>query len=131
MDKFKACTNENMWYTGPYVMPIYVSGNEKVMLCERGIRTFSDYTRNTLDLSAVPMLHELTHLPIIVDPSHATGIARLVPPMAMAATAAGADGLIIEVHNDPIHALCDGAQSLRPEEFAALAEKIRAIRGVL
>ena len=110
---------------------IMASGNEKVMLCERGIRTFSDYTRNTLDLSAVPMLHELTHLPIIVDPSHATGIARLVPPMALAATASGADGLIIEVHNDPIHALCDGAQSLRPEEFAALAEKVRAIRGVL
>ena len=110
---------------------IMASGNEQVMLCERGIRTFSDYTRNTLDLAAVPMLHELTHLPIIVDPSHATGIARLVPPMAMAATAAGADGLIIEVHNDPIHALCDGAQSLRPEEFAALAEKVRAIRGVL
>ena len=110
---------------------IMASGNEKVMLCERGIRTFSDYTRNTLDLSAVPMLHELTHLPITVDPSHATGIARLVPPMALAATASGADGLIIEVHNDPIHALCDGAQSLRPEEFAALAEKVRAIRGVL
>lgn len=110
---------------------IMASGNENVMLCERGIRTFSDYTRNTLDLSAVPMLHELTHLPIIVDPSHATGIARLVPPMALAATAAGADGLIIEVHNDPIHALCDGAQSLRPEEFAALAEKVLAVRGVL
>ena len=107
---------------------IMASGNEQVMLCERGIRTFSDYTRNTLDLSAVPMLRELTHLPIIVDPSHATGIARLVPPMALAATAAGADGLIIEVHNDPIHALCDGAQSLRPEEFAALAEKVRAVR---
>ena len=110
---------------------IMASGNEQVMLCERGIRTFSDYTRNTLDLSAVPMLHELTHLPVIVDPSHATGIARLVPPMALAATAGGADGLIIEVHNDPIHALCDGAQSLRPEEFAALAEKVRAIREVI
>jgi 3-deoxy-7-phosphoheptulonate synthase len=107
------------------------SGNEQVMLCERGIRTFSDYTRNTLDLSAVPMLHELSHLPVIVDPSHATGIAKLVPPMALAATAGGADGLIIEVHNDPIHALCDGAQSLRPEEFAALAEKVRAIREVI
>ena len=110
---------------------IMASGNEQVMLCGRGIRTSSDYTRNTLDLSAVPMLHELTHLPVIVDPSHATGIARLVPPMAMAATACGADGLIIEVHNDPIHALCDGAQSLRPEEFAALAYRVRAIRGVL
>ena len=110
---------------------IMASGNEQVILCERGIRTFSDYTRNTLDVSAVPMLHELSHLPVIVDPSHATGIARLVPPMAMAATAAGADGLIIEVHNDPPHALCDGAQSLRPEEYAALAGKIRAIRGAL
>lgn len=77
------------------------------------------------------MLHELTHLPIIVDPSHATGIARLVPPMALAATAGGADGLIIEVHNDPIHALCDGAQSLRPEEFADLAKKVFAVREVL
>ena len=110
---------------------IMASGNEQVILCERGIRTFSDYTRNTLDVSAVPMLHELSHLPVIVDPSHATGIARLVPPMAMAATAAGADGLIIEVHNDPPHALCDGAQSLRPEEYAALSGKIRAIRGAL
>ena len=110
---------------------IMASGNEQVILCERGIRTFSDYTRNTLDVSAVPMLHELSHLPVIVDPSHATGIARLVPPMAMAATAAGADGLIIEVHNDPPHALCDGAQSLRPEEYADLAGKIRAIRGAL
>ena len=107
------------------------NGNERVMLCERGIRTFSDYTRNTLDLAAVPMLHQLTHLPVIVDPSHATGIAKLVPPMALAATAGGADGLIIEVHNDPIHALCDGAQSLRPEEFAELAEKVRSIRGIV
>ena len=110
---------------------IMASGNERVILCERGIRTFSDYTRNTLDLAAVPMLHELTHLPVIVDPSHATGIARLVPPMALAATAGGADGLIIEVHNDPIHALCDGAQSLRPEEFADLAVKVRAIREIV
>ena len=92
-----------------YVMS---GGNERVILCERGIRTFETYTRNTLDLSAVPMLHELTHLPVIVDPSHATGKARLVEPMALAAAAAGADGLMIEVHNDPPHALCDGAQSL-------------------
>ena len=110
---------------------IMASGNEQVILCERGIRTFSDYTRNTLDISAVPMLHELSHLPVIVDPSHATGIARIVPQMAMAATACNADGLIIEVHNDPPHALCDGAQSLRPEEFADLAEKIKAIREVV
>ena len=107
------------------------SGNEQVILCERGIRTYSDYTRNTLDLSAVPMLHELSHLPVIVDPSHATGIARLVPPMALAAAACGADGLIIEVHNDPVHALCDGAQSLKPEEYDRLAKKVRAVREVL
>lgn len=110
---------------------IMANGNERVILCERGIRTFSDYTRNTLDISAVPMLHELTHLPVIVDPSHATGIARLVPPCALAATAAGADGLIIEVHNDPIHALCDGAQSLRPEEYTALAGKVMQLREVV
>ena len=107
---------------------IMAGGNEKVILCERGIRTYSDYLRNTLDLSAVPMLHELTHLPVIVDPSHATGISRMVPPMAVAAAACGADGLIIEVHNDPLHALCDGAQSLRPEEYARLAAKIGAVR---
>ena len=123
-----ANTLKELLMSAEYIM---ASGNERVMLCERGIRTFSDYTRNTLDLAAVPMLHQLTHLPVIVDPSHATGIARLVPPMALAATAAGADGLIVEVHNDPMHALCDGAQSLRPEEFAALAEKVRAIRGVV
>ena len=110
---------------------IMASGNEKVMLCERGIRTFSDYTRNTLDLSAVPVLHELSHLPVIVDPSHATGLSRLVPSMALAGVAAGADGLMIEVHNDPIHALCDGAQSLRPEEYAQLSEKVRQIRKVV
>lgn len=107
---------------------IMASGNENVILCERGIRTYSDYLRNTLDLAAVPMLHELSHLPVIVDPSHATGIARMVPPMAMAATASGADGLIIEVHNDPAHALCDGAQSLRPEEFEKLVGRINAVR---
>ncbi len=123
-----ANTLKELLMSAEYIM---ANGNERVILCERGIRTFSDYTRNTLDLSAVPMLHQLTHLPVIVDPSHATGIARLVPPMALAATACGADGLIIEVHNDPIHALCDGAQSLRPEEFSALAEKVRTIRGII
>ncbi len=107
---------------------IMAGGNEQVILCERGIRTFDDYTRNTLDLAAVPMLHELTHLPIIVDPSHATGRANLVLPMALAGAACGADGLIIEVHNDPMHALCDGAQSLRPEDYAALADKVRRVR---
>lgn len=107
---------------------IMASGNENVILCERGIRTYSDYMRNTLDLAAVPMLHELTHLPVIVDPSHATGIARMVPPMSLAAAACGADGLIIEVHNDPAHALCDGAQSLRPEDFEKLVGKLKAVR---
>ena len=123
-----ANTLKELLMSAEYIM---ASGNEKVILCERGIRTFSDYTRNTLDLSAVPMLHQLTHLPIIVDPSHATGISKLVPPMALAATACGADGLIIEVHNDPIHALCDGAQSIRPDEFAELADKIRSVRSVV
>ena len=121
-------TIEELLMSAEYIM---AEGNEQVILCERGIRTFDDYTRNTLDLAAVPMLRELTHLPIIVDPSHATGIARLVPPMALAGTACGADGLIIEVHNDPMHALCDGAQSLRPEEYAALAEKVHSIREVI
>ena len=110
---------------------IMASGNEQVILCERGIRTFETYTRNTLDLSAVPMLHDLSHLPVGVDPSHATGIARLVGPMALAGTAAGADALMIEVHNDPIHALSDGAQSLTPEQFAALMDKVRKVREVL
>ena len=123
-----ANTLKELLMSAEYIM---ASGNENVILCERGIRTYSDYTRNTLDLSAVPMLHELSHLPVIVDPSHATGIARLVPPMAMAATAASADGLIIEVHNDPIHALCDGAQSLRPEEYEELSKKITAIRSAI
>lgn len=87
--------------------------------------------RNTLDLAAVPMLHELAHLPVVVDPSHATGIARMVSPMALSAAACGADGLIIEVHNDPIHALCDGAQSIKPQDYAVLAEKVMALRKVI
>lgn len=123
-----ANTLKELLMSAEYIM---ASGNERVILCERGIRTFDDYTRNTLDLAAVPMLHELTHLPVIVDPSHATGVNRLVPPMAMAAAACGADGLIIEVHNDPIHALCDGAQSLRPEQYEEVAEKVREIRRVI
>ncbi len=120
-----ANTLKELLMSAEYIMS---NGNEQVVLCERGIRTFSDYTRNTLDISAVPMLHELTHLPVIVDPSHSTGMARLVPSMSLAAAACGADGLIIEVHNDPIHALCDGAQSLRPEEYAELARKVQAVR---
>ncbi|MBQ3077719.1 MAG: 3-deoxy-7-phosphoheptulonate synthase [Clostridia bacterium] len=110
---------------------IMAGGNGQIILCERGIRTFGDYTRNTLDLAAVPMLRELTHLPVIVDPSHATGIARLVRPMALAAAACGADGLMIEVHPDPGNALSDGAQSLRPEDYAALADEVRRIREVV
>ena len=120
-----ANTLKELLMSAEYIM---AGGNEQVILCERGIRTFDDYTRNTLDLAAVPMLRELTHLPVIVDPSHATGIARLVPPMALAAAACGADGLIIEVHNDPMHAMCDGAQSLRPEEYDALVKKVMRVR---
>ena len=106
---------------------IMAGGNENIILCERGIRTFETATRNTLDLAAVPLLKSKTHLPVIVDPSHATGISDLVKPMAMAATAAGADGLMIEVHNDPAHALCDGAQSLTPEKFKELVDAVNAI----
>ena len=123
-----ANTLKELLMSAEYIMS---SGNPNVILCERGIRTYSDYLRNTLDLSAVPMLHELSHLPVIVDPSHATGISRIVPPMALAATACGADGLIIEVHNDPPHALCDGAQSLTPDEFAVLQRRITAIRDAI
>lgn len=119
-----ANTLKELLMSAEYIM---AGGNENVILCERGIRTFESYTRNTLDLSAVPMLRELTHLPIVVDPSHATGIARLVEPMALAAAAAGADGLMIEVHNNPQKALCDGAQSLTPEQFDAVAGKVRKV----
>ena len=107
---------------------IMAGGNEQVILCERGVRTFETYTRNTLDLSAVAVLHELSHLPVVVDPSHATGAARYVKPMALAAAACGADGLMIEVHNDPPHALCDGPQSLTPEQFADVAKAVGKIR---
>src|SRR5882762_8291204 len=110
---------------------IMAQGNRQVILCERGIRTFETYTRNTLDLNAVPVVKELSHLPIIVDPSHGTGIRDKVAPMARAAIAAGADGLIIEVHHDPDHALSDGAQSLYPEQYAELVEQIRTIAAVL
>ena len=110
---------------------IMAGGNENVILCERGIRSFDTYTRNVLDLAAVPMLRELTHLPIVVDPSHATGIARLVEPMSLAAVAAGADGLIIEVHNDPQHAWSDGAQSITPDQFDRVCGKIRKVQQAL
>ena len=110
---------------------ILAEGNENVMLCERGIRSFDTYTRNVLDLASIPMLHELSHLPVVVDPSHATGVARLVKPMANAATVAGADALIIEVHNNPPCALCDGAQSLTPAQFAEVAKDVQAMRDYL
>ncbi len=117
-------TLQELLMSAEYIM---AGGNDKVILCERGIRTFETATRNTLDLAAIPLLKTMTHLPIIVDPSHATGIAHLVKPMAMAAAAAGADGLMIEVHNDPPHALCDGAQSLTPEAFADVVNSVNAI----
>ena len=122
-----AATIKEWLMSAEYIM---AGGNENIILCERGIRSFdSQYTRNVLDLSAVPVLHELTHLPVIVDPSHATGAARLVRPMAMAAAACGADGLMIEVHNDPKKALCDGPQSLTPDEFAAVIADVKKIKG--
>ena len=103
---------------------IMAGGNENVILCERGIRTFETYTRNTLDVSAIPAVKKMSHLPIIVDPSHSAGMYWMVEPLAMAAIAAGADGLIIEVHNDPPHAKCDGQQSLTPEKFDHLMGKV-------
>ena len=109
---------------------ILLGGNEKVILCERGIRTFETATRNTLDLTAVPLLKELTHLPVIVDPSQATGVRELVPPMCYAALAAGADGLLVEVHNQPSEALSDGAQSLYPDQFATMLDPIRHVAGL-
>ena len=123
-----ANTLQELLMSAEYIM---AEGDCDVMLCERGIRTFETMTRNTLDLSAVPVLKEKTHLPIIVDPSHATGSARLVEPMSLAAAAAGADGLIIEVHNDPMHALCDGAQSLNPQQFANLMNKVKQVLPII
>ena len=123
-----SATIEELLMSAEYVMS---EGNESVILCERGIRTFETATRNTLDLSAIPVLKKLTHLPVIIDPSHATGKADLVPSMAIAAVAAGADGVLIEVHNDPQHALCDGSQSLRPEVFDDLAKKLFKVHEVV
>lgn len=120
-----ANTMKELLMSAEYIM---AGGNENVILCERGIRTFETYTRNTLDISAVPVLHEYTHLPVIVDPSHSTGYSRYVASVSLAAVAAGADGLIIEVHNDPPHALCDGNQSLTPAQFDDLMKKIAKIR---
>lgn len=118
-------TLKELLMSAEYIM---AGGNSRIILCERGIRTFETATRNTLDLASIPLLKTMTHLPIIVDPSHATGIAGLVKPMAMAATAAGADGLMIEVHNNPAAALCDGAQSLTPAAFKDVMDAVNAIR---
>lgn len=123
-----ANTLKELLMSAEYIM---AGGNENIILCERGIRTFETYTRNTLDLSAVPVLHNLTHLPVVIDPSHATGHANLVKPMALAAAACGADGLMIEVHNNPAKALCDGAQSLTPTQFAEVMDGVRKIREVI
>lgn len=123
-----ANTIQELLMSAEYIMS---EGNERIILCERGIRTFETATRNTLDLSAVTVLHNLTHLPVVVDPSHATGKANLVAPMAYAATAAGADGIMIEVHNNPACALCDGAQSLTPPQFDEVSRKVRQIREVI
>ncbi len=120
-----ANTLQELLMSAEYIMS---EGNENVILCERGIRTFETSTRNTLDLSAVSVLHELSHLPVVVDPSHATGKSRLVTPMACAAAAAGADGIMVEVHNNPACALCDGAQSLTPAQYDVLCDKVRKIR---
>jgi len=119
---------EELLMSAEYIM---AGGNENIILCERGIRTFETYTRNTLDISAIPLLKELSHLPIIVDPSHATGISRLVRPLSLASAAAGADGLIIEVHNDPQHALCDGPQSITPDAFGKIVNDICPILSLL
>ena len=123
-----ANTIKELLMSAEYIM---AGGNERVILCERGVRTFETYTRNTLDLSAVAVLHELSHLPVVVDPSHATGHSRYVKPMALAAAACGADGLMIEVHNDPPHALCDGPQSLTPEQFDEVAKAVGKVREAL
>ncbi|MDR1465691.1 MAG: 3-deoxy-7-phosphoheptulonate synthase [Oscillospiraceae bacterium] len=121
-------TIQELLMSAEYIM---AGGNSQVILCERGIRTFETATRNTQDIAAVPVVKELSHLPIIVDPSHATGIWRYVHPLCLAATAAGADGLMVEVHNDPTKALCDGPQSLTPEKFAETAAAVRKLRAVL
>jgi 3-deoxy-7-phosphoheptulonate synthase len=120
-----ANTLQELLMSAEYIMS---EGNENVILCERGIRTFETATRNTLDLAAVAVLHEMTHLPVIVDPSHATGKVKLVPPMAAAAAACGADGIMVEVHNDPTRAMCDGAQSLTPAQFDELNRKVQRVR---
>ena len=123
-----SATIEEWLMSAEYIM---AGGNDNVILCERGIRTFENYTRNTLDLSAIPAVKKLSHLPVVVDPSHAAGMWWMVEPLAKAAVAVGADGLIIEVHNDPEHALCDGAQSLKPERFGRLMQDLKIIAGAV
>ena len=123
-----AATIEEWIMSAEYIM---AGGNENVILCERGIRTYETYTRNTLDLSAIPAVKKLSHLPVIVDPSHAAGMWWMVEPLAKAAIAVGADGLMIEVHNDPENAWCDGAQSLKPERFAALMNDLKNIAPIV
>ena len=121
-----SATISDLLLAAEYIM---CEGNHQVILCERGIRTFENHTRNTLDISAIPVVHELSHLPIVVDPSHAIGIRDKVPPMARAAVAAGADGLLIEVHHDPDKAICDGAQTLFCEQFDQFMDELRIITG--
>ena len=123
-----ANTYQELLMSAEYIMAY---GNEKVVLCERGVRTFETYTRNTLDISAVPALKKLSHLPVIIDPSHAAGMADFVAPLSLAAVAAGTDGLIIEVHNDPTHAKCDGAQSLTPEMFDKLIGQLNKLKSAM
>ncbi len=123
-----AATIDELLMAAEYIM---AGGNERVMLCERGIRSYDTRTRNVFDVSAVPVLRGLTHLPIIADPSHATGYTRLVPPVAYAATAAGADGLEVEVHHDPAHAASDGAQALLPEQFDEMMRRLSSIRAAV
>ncbi len=123
-----SATYEDLLMSAEYVMS---QGNSRVILCERGIRTYETYTRNTLDIAAVPVLKHLSHLPVIIDPSHASGKAVLVPPLARAAVAAGADGVMVEVHNDPAHAKCDGPQSITPEAFDTLSKELNKIKGSL
>ena len=123
-----SATYEEWLMAAEYIMS---EGNEQVVLCERGIRTFETKTRNTLDVTAIPMMHELSHLPIIMDPSHAAGMSRMVRPLSLASVGGGADGLMIEVHNDPSKALCDGPQALRPDQFTSLMKEVRALRQAL
>lgn len=121
-------TYEEWIMSAEYIMS---EGNQNVILCERGVRTFENYTRNTLDVSAIPSIKRMSHLPVVVDPSHAGGYNWLVEPLALAAIAAGADGLIIEVHNDPANALCDGQQSLTPEQFQKLMKKVEQMTALM